>query len=162
MTKTAKASRKREPRPLDSDALFIEDSTGNQSLSLGRLDQIEAALRRGDSLDDLRDELIQLVDWVAFDLVMEKSAHRGRPTNYVLKSCAAIVRELHTRHGIKLDAAVSAMVRRDVGTENSRRKLRQNIERAYRNLKAGGDNILVSEKQVLDALARINPQQNRK
>jgi hypothetical protein len=73
-----------------------------------------------------------------------------------------IVRVLHDQRGIKLAAAVSAMVREDVGTEDSRRKLRQNIERAYRASKSSARQALARATDVAEALARINPPKNRK
>lgn len=133
--------------------------------SVERLDAMVAALKADDPLDaGTRRELIELLDYLAFKQVSQTWRHRGRDTDPTMRLCSAIVLELHERHGVKVEAAVSAMVRNDVGTEDSRRKLRQNIERAYRSLKASGVAYPVSERYVLDALKRlrIDPAQNRK
>jgi len=149
-----------------SDELFtmVKGSDGRHILSLYRLEQIEAAIKRGDPLDDrARGHVLELIDYVGFIHAKEMwSSRRGRETDLTMKLCAVIVYELHTRHGIKVETAVSAMVREDFGTEDSRRKLRQNVARAYRTFRASGTKYPVSERLVLEALARINPPQNRK
>lgn len=125
------------------------------TFSLDRLQEIETALRdkRALSADD-RADMLELLGWIALDQVTRKP---GRRTSASTDLCASVVRELHQRHGVKLAAAVSAMVREDVGTEESRRRMRQNIERAYRKLKASNRLYQVSERAVLDALERVNP-----
>lgn len=123
-------------------------------LSMVRLEEIEAELRSGGEIDArTRSELLDMLDWLAFQ---HREARLGRHTGIVVPFCARVVYELHKRHGVKVAAAVSAMVRNDVGTEESRRKLAQNIERAYSKIARSGDRISVSERVVSEALARIN------
>ena len=181
MSKNAKASGKRKPRLLSaavtirdhaasrkkSDELFVyvKGSDGRYILSLYRLKQIEDALRRGDPLDDrARAHVLELLDYVATLHNNEACRGAGRPKRFTTMDIAVdIVRVLHDQRGIKLAAAVSAMVLENVGTEDSRRKLRQNIERAYRAAKKNsGRQPLAAAKDVEEALARINPPQNRK
>lgn len=160
-----KVSGKRKPRLMNSGALFVPGSDESHFLSLGRLHQIETALKRGFSLDEAsRRDLLDLIDYVR-DLCIERPLarrRRGRPPDYMMGISAGIVRELHERHGIKIAAATSAIVRADVGTEDSRRKLRQNIESAYRMRKKSGMRFPVPDRLVSEALARINPPRNRK
>ena len=145
------------------DVLFIMDADGNSIPSVVRLDQIANTLRGGGTLDNgLRRELIELVEYAAFKQVQKSWIHSGRQVDPTMRLCAAIVYQLHTHHGIKVLAAVSAMVREDIGTEESRRKLRQNVKRAYQSLKASGEKYPVNERVVLEALTRINPSQKVK
>ncbi len=169
VSRKSKVPRARSPARVasrkKSDEMFVmvKGSGGGFVLSLYRLEQIEAALRRGDPLDDrARRDVLRLIDHVAFRHLQETWSHRGRRADPTMKLCAAIVHELHAHHGIKIEAAVSAMVREDFGTEDARRKLRQNIERAHRTLNASGTKYPVAERLVREALARINPPQDRK
>ena len=103
----------------------------------------------------LADVLDHLYVW----LLREEDAHRrGRDMSIITNFSAAVVHALHERHGIKVAAAASAMVRHDVGTDESRRKLQQSIERAYRKLKSSGEveHHQVSEQVIMEALTRIN------
>ena len=101
-----------------------------------------------------------VLDYLYVWLLGEDDSHRrGREPNLIMTLAAAVVHELHERHGIKIAAAASAMVRHDVGTGESRRKAQQSIERTYRKLRASGyiQRIQVNEEQVRNALTRINP-----
>jgi hypothetical protein len=136
----------------------VKGAGGRSVISIGRLEAIEASVRRGDALDTrAQTHIVQLIDYVIGMHAVESGQRAGRPTNSTIQLCAAIVRELHVNHGIKVQAAVSAMVREDFGTEDSRNKARQNVERAYRKLSASKKKYPVNERLVREALERINP-----
>jgi hypothetical protein len=133
---------------------------GQEAPSYKKLNEAIAALKCDEPISrEMREYVACVLDYLYVWLHIEEREHtRGRRENIIVTMLAWAVKELHDKHHIKIAAAVSAMVREDFGTEGSRRKARQNIERAYRKIKnrmpyPGGE----GSRVVLDALARINP-----
>ena len=104
-----------------------------------------------------RREIASALDYLFIVMLVEEEQHtRGRRRGHAVPFAAAVVKELHDKHGFKIAAAVSAMVRADVGTEDSRRKARQRIEREYGKIKNRPSG-QIADRVIQEALLRINP-----
>lgn len=150
-------SKKAKAKP---DELWLIRSEGADVINLGRLETDV----RGAKLDATRKrELLDLINYVRTQEALKNQVtRRGPKIDPQRRLCAGIVGVLIEKHGIKKDAAVSAMVNLKAGTEDQRRKRRGAIYRAHTELNASGENIRVPERLVNAALARINPEKNRK
>lgn len=152
-----RAKRKTETK----GGLWTRNQAGDDVPSLDGLNALLNALHRGDAVN--RAEITGLLEFLWISLLIEEDRHKlGRPKNSITELSASVVNELHEQHGVKVAAAASAMVREDRGTDDSRRKLAQSIERTYRKMKAAGNGFgLVSEDLVRGALARLNPRRRK-
>lgn len=128
------------------------------------LDDLSAILKGGGSLDDtnVREAIAAVLDLLYYKLDGEGMLQRrGRPPSHNINYNAVMVYALVNLHGQKIAPAVSAMVRPDRGTDESRSKLQQRIVRAYHKLKASGAihqyQPQPSEEEVAAAFSRINP-----
>ena len=149
---------KAKPKRSTVDEVWLMGSEGADVISLKRL---EAVVRVAPLADRPKRELLDLINYVRVQETEKKRIHR-RPIDQQRRLCAGIVGVLIEKHGIKKDAAVSAMVREGVGTEEERRKRRAVIYRAHTAQKASGETIRVLQSYVNAALALINPPRNRK
>ncbi|MFA7281797.1 MAG: hypothetical protein WC100_17065 [Sterolibacterium sp.] len=153
-------SKKRKPASATWDCLPVMGRDGADLISLNTLD---AALNRGTLTDSQRRQLLDVIDHVRSQIrLAHQGPRRGRPVDPHLMLLVGVVGVLIEKHGIKKDAAVSAMVREDAGTEEERRKRQAVIYRAHTAHKASGETFRASPRFVNAALARINPERNRK
>lgn len=121
------------------------------------------AVRTADQLSaEQRAGIASALDYLYMRLLREElGKRRGPPRNDFIALLASVVGALVERHGVKVAAAASAMVREDADSEE-RRKLQQLIERTYRKLKAAGRLGDVADDLVQAALGRLNPPRKRK
>lgn len=131
-------------------------------VNVARLHDIEDALARGAPIDaGLREELQALLAVVGYDFAARAATRPGPKAKPERRRRAAIVLALHDSHGIKLELALNAVCL-ETGTEDERRKDRQNVERAYHELAAEGGRVRVLESDVRAALERIGEPYNPK
>jgi hypothetical protein len=134
----------------ETDPLIVHDGP-HFLLSISRVRALESMLRRSEPVDDaLRRELLGLIAFVL--LQHEKKRPKARPVNKELQRKAGVVAVLREQHGATLKAAISAVAPDATSNE------RQNIESAYRRLKAmsaRGATVRVLERHVQAALARL-------
>jgi hypothetical protein len=144
------------PAPHQPIVVILED--GNWGVVVSRLEEIEAALTRGDAVDDaMREDLLALVALVGEQCEERLVAtRRGRREDPQLLRRASVVLALHDSHGHKLEAALNAVCI-EAGTEAERRKDRQNVKAAYTKLAKVGGTIRVSDSAVREALERLEP-----
>lgn len=163
---------KEPPRYFASDG-WMRDFNGGVRPSLEELRKLIGFLDRGERQGDqvldaktrgiIARALTYLYNWVEEEEIAHRPG-RGGKTGFLntVKTVyfAGIINELHEKHGIKIVAAAQAVLDSDVGTDESRRKLQQSIERTYRKMKANGafgDLGEVPETLVSKALARLYP-----
>ena len=150
-------SKKAKARP---DEIWLMGSEGADIINLGRLETVVRGAQLGDAP---KRELIDLIGYVRTQEARKNEAtRRGPKIDQHLRLCVVIVGALIEKHGIKKEAAVSAMVREGAGTEEERRKRRSAIYRAHTALNATGKKFYAPERLVNAALDRLDPSRNRK
>ncbi len=135
------------------DELWLMGAEGADVINLGRL---EAVVKRSQLDATTKCELLDVINYVRTQMARNsKAPRRGPKIDPQLRLCAVIVGTLIEKYNIKKEAAVSAVVCENAGTEEERRKRRAAIYRAHTKLNAAGQKFTVSALLVKKALDRL-------
>jgi chromatin segregation and condensation protein Rec8/ScpA/Scc1 (kleisin family) len=134
---------------------IVVNHEGEPSLSLEGLEGLERVLKRGDPvIEDLRGELVGLLDYLIFGLIVDEVDSRpGRRRSMFTKYAAMIAEALSKKHSVSLTDAVLAVV--------SDKKYVGRVTREVSKLRRGKVEFNVSDA-VLDLAAARLPHKIRK